>query len=186
MPLAPRHAIAVAAGVLVVALAIGLYVVRDRIRVGPGTPAHDTASAASLLGALERGEVTIDSHRQRLLGVRLAMATREPQTSAIRTTGIVRYDETRLADVNLKLEGWIRDLYVNYTGQLIQRGQPLFTLQQQGLVEIASGARPNAKTSISASGVAAAMAAIDVSGSSGGRQMRLAPCAANHCAVASL
>ena len=155
MPLAPRHAIAVAAGVLGVALAIGLYVVRDRIRVGPGTPAHDTAPApaASLPGAIERGELTIDSHRQRLLGVRLAMATREPQTSAIRTTGIVRYDETRLADVNLKLEGWIRDLYVNYTGQLIQKGQPLFTLYSPDLLAtqneylLALRARDQAKTS---------------------------------------
>jgi hypothetical protein len=28
----------------------------------------------------------------------------------VRTVGVIRYDETRQADINLKLEGWIRDL----------------------------------------------------------------------------
>jgi RND family efflux transporter MFP subunit len=46
----------------------------------------------------------------------------------------VRYDETKQADVNVKIEGWIRDLYVDYTGQPIQRGQPLFTLYSPDLL----------------------------------------------------
>jgi RND family efflux transporter MFP subunit len=52
----------------------------------------------------------------------------------LRTVGVVRYDETSLADVNLRLEGWIRDLYVDYTGQPIERGQPLFTLYSPDLL----------------------------------------------------
>jgi Cu(I)/Ag(I) efflux system membrane fusion protein/cobalt-zinc-cadmium efflux system membrane fusion protein len=46
----------------------------------------------------------------------------------VRAVGLVRYDETRQAEINLRVEGWIRDLYVDYTGQPIQKGQPLFTL----------------------------------------------------------
>jgi len=46
----------------------------------------------------------------------------------------VRYDETKQADVNVKIEGWIRDLYVDYTGQPIQRGQPLFSLYSPDLL----------------------------------------------------
>jgi RND family efflux transporter MFP subunit len=42
--------------------------------------------------------------------------------------GAVRYDETRQAEINIKVEGWIRDLNVDYTGQSITRGQSLFTL----------------------------------------------------------
>ena len=52
----------------------------------------------------------------------------------LRAVGVVRYDETSLADVNLRLEGWIRDLYVDYTGQPIQKGQPLFTLYSPDLL----------------------------------------------------
>ncbi|HXH07815.1 MAG TPA: FixH family protein [Vicinamibacterales bacterium] len=52
----------------------------------------------------------------------------------IRTVGIVRYDETRLADVNLKLDGWVRELYVDYTGAFVRKGQPLFTLYSPALL----------------------------------------------------
>jgi RND family efflux transporter MFP subunit len=54
--------------------------------------------------------------------------------TTVRTTGVVRYDETRLTDVNVKLEGWIRDLHVDYTGQLVRKGQPLFTLYSPDLL----------------------------------------------------
>ena len=54
--------------------------------------------------------------------------------SAVRTVGVVRYDETRQADINLRVEGWIRDLYVDYTGQSIHKGQPLFTLYSPDLL----------------------------------------------------
>src|SRR5260370_25685937 len=84
---------------------------------GPSTPQ-----------ATPRGDVTIDPRRQQLMGVRTVAATRAALSPTIRTVGAVRYDETRLADVNLKVEGFIRDLFVDYTGQPIAKGQPLFTL----------------------------------------------------------
>src|SRR5207244_12604101 len=73
------------------------------------------------------GDVTVP-RRQQLIGVRTVAATRSSLAATVRTVGAVRYDETRLADVNLKVEGFIRDLYVDYTGQPIAKGQPLFTL----------------------------------------------------------
>lgn len=81
-----------------------------------------------------RGEVTIDPRRQQLIGVRTVPVTREAVDQTIRAVGQVRYDETRLADINLKLEGWIRDLYVDYTGQFVRKGQPLFTLYSPELL----------------------------------------------------
>ncbi len=82
----------------------------------------------------ERGDVTIDPRRQQLIGVRTVPVARSTTAQSIRTVGVVRYDETRQADVNLKLEGWIRDLYVDYTGQPVRRGQPLFTLYSPDLL----------------------------------------------------
>jgi Cu(I)/Ag(I) efflux system membrane fusion protein/cobalt-zinc-cadmium efflux system membrane fusion protein len=81
-----------------------------------------------------RVDVTIDPRRQQLIGVRTAPVTLELMQHALRTVGVVRYDETSLADINLRLEGWIRDLYVDYTGQPIQKGQPLFTLYSPDLL----------------------------------------------------
>src|SRR5205823_6804671 len=75
-----------------------------------------------------RAPVEIDPRRQQRIGVRTVEATRQALSATIRTVGVVRYDETRQTDVNVKLEGWIRDLYVDYTGQPVRQGQPLLTL----------------------------------------------------------
>ena len=45
-----------------------------------------------------------------------------------RVVGHVTYDESSLADVNLKVRGWITKLYVSETGQQVTRGQTLFSL----------------------------------------------------------
>ena len=76
----------------------------------------------------------IDARRQQLIGLRTARAERERLARTIRAVGLVRYDETRLADVNLKLDGWIRDLFVDATGRFVRRGDPLFTLYSPELL----------------------------------------------------
>ena len=96
-----------------------------------------------------RAEVSIDPRRQQLIGARTAPAERRTLTKQIRAVGTVRYDETRLADVNVKVAGWIEELYVDYTGQLIEVGQPLFmiyspellTTQQEYLLALESRAQ---------------------------------------------
>jgi RND family efflux transporter MFP subunit len=96
--------------------------------------ADSAAHSAVHASATPRGDVTVDPRRQQLMGVRTVPAARIALTPTIRTVGIVRSAETRLADVNLKLEGWIRDLYVDYTGQAVTKGQPLFTLYSPDLL----------------------------------------------------
>lgn len=71
--------------------------------------------------------------RQRI-GVTVGTVHIRPLTKAIRTVGRVEYDERRLTDVNLKIEGWIKNLFVDYTGQRVRKGQPLFTLYSPKLV----------------------------------------------------
>lgn len=80
-----------------------------------------------------RADISIDSRRQQLIGVRTTPARRVSLAQTIRTTGNVRGDESRQTDINLKIEGWIRDLYVDYTGQAVRKGQPLFTLYSPDL-----------------------------------------------------
>jgi RND family efflux transporter MFP subunit len=129
---------ALATVALIGAVAV-LYAFRDRLL--PARDDHASMNMATNTRPVSpdaagppRGDVSIDSQRQQLIGVRLASVIREPLSAVVRTTGTVRYDETRMADVNVKLDGWIRDLYVDYTGQLIQKGQPLFTLYSPDLL----------------------------------------------------
>ena len=99
----------------------------------PAAGAGDPAAASADQGTPRAG-ITIDPRRQQLIGVRTTPVERKTMTSTVRAAGIVRYDETRLTDVNLKLEGWIRTLHVETTGALVRRGQPLFTLYSPELV----------------------------------------------------
>src|SRR5262249_24872384 len=81
-----------------------------------------------------RAAIEIDPRRQQLIGVRTAKAERQSMTEALRTVGVVRYDETRQVDVNVKVEGWIRELMVNYTGHPVKKAQLLFTLSSPQLL----------------------------------------------------
>ena len=144
MPFTQRRLLGVSAGVvIVIALVVGVYAFRDRLRpqgadrsaMGQSqAPPEHGSDGEHARSAVTRGDVTIDPQRQQLIGVRLAPVTREQMAAVVRTTGVVRYDETRQADVNVKLDGWIRELFVDYTGQFIQKGQPLFTLYSPDLL----------------------------------------------------
>jgi len=76
----------------------------------------------------DQGIVTIDETRRQLIGVRTAPVTSGPMRGAFRAVGRVTYDEAALADVNLKVRGWITQLQVNQTGQRVAAGQTLFTM----------------------------------------------------------
>src|SRR5207249_996970 len=107
----------------------GAYVMRLRAHRALQRPEAEATSGAPVTTSLQtagagtpRGDVTIDARRQQLLGVRTVHVARLAMAPSIRAVGTVRYDETRLTDVNLKLEGWIRDLFVDYTGQFVRKG----------------------------------------------------------------
>jgi Cu(I)/Ag(I) efflux system membrane fusion protein len=72
--------------------------------------------------------------RQQLIGVTTALVDMQSLQTVIRAVGRVDYDEQRLTHVNLRISGWVEDLFVDYTGQLVRKGQPLFTLYSQELV----------------------------------------------------
>jgi Cu(I)/Ag(I) efflux system membrane fusion protein len=74
------------------------------------------------------GIVMIDDVRRQLIGVRTEPVVSAPMRDSFRAVGHVAYDESTLADVNLKVHGWITKLFVSETGQRVARGQSLFTI----------------------------------------------------------
>jgi membrane fusion protein, copper/silver efflux system len=76
----------------------------------------------------QQGVVMIDEARRQLIGVRTELVVRGPMRERFRAVGHITYDESSLADVSLKVHGWITKLYVNSTGQSVARGQTLFTM----------------------------------------------------------
>ena len=73
-------------------------------------------------------EVGIAQEVQQRIGVTLGKATQTPLTMVIRTVGIVRPDETRLAHIHLKTEGWVEKLFVSFTGQQVKAGDPMLSI----------------------------------------------------------
>jgi Cu(I)/Ag(I) efflux system membrane fusion protein len=78
--------------------------------------------------------ITISVEKRQLIGVRTAVATVRSLDRQIRTVGKVEVDETRLAFVNTKVAGWVKKLFVDYTGKDVQKGQPLLSIYSPDLV----------------------------------------------------
>lgn len=78
--------------------------------------------------ARKRPEVDLNPAVVQTLGVRTAKAERGTLWKHIRTLGRVDYDETRLAHVHPRAEGWIEVLNLRAEGEAVQKGQQLAEL----------------------------------------------------------
>ncbi len=66
--------------------------------------------------------------------VTTAMVERGPLVRTIQSIGTVAYAEPRTGDVTLKVDAWIEKLYVDYLGQSVRKGDPLFEIYSPELV----------------------------------------------------
>ena len=80
------------------------------------------------------GTVTLDNRRRQLIGVVTAEAQAMAMMRTIRAEGRIAYNETRQADVSLKFDAWIGELYANYVGMRVEKGAPLFTVYGPALL----------------------------------------------------
>jgi Cu(I)/Ag(I) efflux system membrane fusion protein len=83
---------------------------------------------------IETGEILIDNVRRQEIGIRTSRVERRSMAVEVRAAGQVEVDETRVAEVSVKFGGWVRDLRVNTEGQLVRRGETLFSLYSPDLV----------------------------------------------------
>jgi Cu(I)/Ag(I) efflux system membrane fusion protein len=97
-----------------------------------GAAGHDQMAAGS--GGDAKSPVRLDAESARRIGVTFATAERQVLDRSVRTVGTVTYDETRLANVSPKIEGWVERLYVDFTGAPVTRGQALLELYSPQLV----------------------------------------------------
>ena len=78
--------------------------------------------------------IRIDPVTMQNMGVRLGRVQRKTLIKHIRTVGNITYDETKIFTVNTKFNGWIEKLYVNFVGENVKKGQPLFDIYSPDLV----------------------------------------------------
>lgn len=86
------------------------------------------------LAKMPLGTVVIPEEKQSLAGVRTSQVEKKQLLRQIRTTAQITADETRIAHVHVKVSGYIDKVYVDFVGQLVKKGEPLFTLYSPDLV----------------------------------------------------
>ncbi|MFQ5877259.1 MAG: efflux RND transporter periplasmic adaptor subunit [Acidobacteriota bacterium] len=82
----------------------------------------------------EEGIIRIDPAQVQNIGVISEPARRSDLTRVIRTVGILDFDADNVYWINTKYSGWIEKVHVNYVGQEIRKGQPLFEIYSPELV----------------------------------------------------
>jgi Cu(I)/Ag(I) efflux system membrane fusion protein len=78
--------------------------------------------------------VTVPTIVRQSIGVRSAPVSYATLEQEIRAVGTVGYDERRLTQVTLKTSGWVREVFVNSTGQPVRKGDPLLTFYSPDLL----------------------------------------------------
>jgi multidrug efflux pump subunit AcrA (membrane-fusion protein) len=99
-------------------------------------PVYEDAPTGASQGKPVAGYSTISvpPERQQAIGVQLGKVEVRDLTKTIRAVGRVAFDETLLHQVHAKFEGYVEDLYVDYTGKPVRKGQPLLSIYSPDLL----------------------------------------------------
>jgi hypothetical protein len=125
--------------------------------VAPAAMAQDMAGMTA--GAMpDRVPVDATVSMQHALGVRIEQVGRESLTQTIQAVATVVPDESRISHVHTRVAGWVEQLDVNTTGELVRAGQPLARIFSQELLASQTEYLA-ARRATSASGIASAVIA---------------------------
>lgn len=81
-----------------------------------------------------RVPIEVPADQQTRMGIKLTAAEKKPIEYTIRTVGNVTANQTKEAHVHTKINGWIDQIYADYIGKPIKKGQPLFELYSPELI----------------------------------------------------
>ena len=98
--------------VAVVGAAVGAawwFTRTDKAAQAAGPP----STAADSMGS----PVMLTPEAAKRIGVTYAVVERGSLAAKVRTVGLVTYDETRVKTIAPKIDGWVEQLFVAYTGQ---------------------------------------------------------------------
>jgi len=91
------------------------------------TPATATTGSAEPVSVVP-GAIKISPERQQMIGVKFTTVELSGQPRSIRAVGKVTFDETRVAHVHTRIDGWIEKVFVDFTGDFVKQGQPMLTI----------------------------------------------------------
>jgi Cu(I)/Ag(I) efflux system membrane fusion protein len=83
---------------------------------------------------MDRVPVEIAPAAMQEFGIRIEMVGRESLTHQLRAVATVVPDESRISHVHTRVAGWVEQLDVNTTGEMVHAGQPLARIFSQELL----------------------------------------------------
>jgi RND family efflux transporter MFP subunit len=92
------------------------------------------AETSETMANMPPGTVIVSPTKQQLIGVRTDIVRHEPLDRTIRTVAQVQIDDTKIARIHVKISGWVDQIYVDFVGKLVRKGQPLFSFYSPDLV----------------------------------------------------
>jgi Cu(I)/Ag(I) efflux system membrane fusion protein len=90
--------------------------------------ASEPLQGAAARSPLPPGTIRVSPERQQVIGVRFATVEVGGASRTIRTVGKVAVDETRVGHVHTRIEGWIEKVFVDFTGDVVKKGEPMLTI----------------------------------------------------------
>ena len=89
------------------------------------TPVYEGEEKAAVA---RPGTIEISPEKQQLIGVQFGTVDYRAATETIRAAAKVTLDETRIAKVQSRIEGWIDHVFADFTGCEVRKGEPLLTV----------------------------------------------------------
>ena len=81
-----------------------------------------------------RVPVDVTADTMQALGIRLETVGRQSLTQEVRAVATIVPDESRISHVHTRVSGWVEQLDVNTTGEMVRAGQPLLRIFSQELL----------------------------------------------------
>lgn len=97
----------------------------------PGAPVPPDAGASNAAAHTVRIDPTVVQN----MNVRTEPARRGDLSQRVRTVGSLEYDQQRMVTVTTKYAGWVERVYVNYVGEPVAKGEPLFEIYSPELLQ---------------------------------------------------
>ena len=110
-------------------LIVGVILLARQVRAPSRTAGRSGMAGmegmAGMSGVAADGSVRLTTAQLTGFGVTFGTVEQRMLTTDVRTVGTVMMDESRMASVTPKINGYVERLYVNTTGERVRRGQPL-------------------------------------------------------------
>ena len=97
-------------------------------------PVGERASQAEPALITGRATVVLTPERRQVLGLRSEPVAEKQLFRTLRTVGRVAVDERRLHHVHVKYDGYVEELFVDFTGKYVRDGEPLLAIYSPDLV----------------------------------------------------